>query len=838
MQISNYEPPWSASSTPIESKEESSMQRTIWKMSALAALCAAMTAVAAVACAAEEPEQPVPAAQPMPAAPAVAPDYSTDTMTPEQAPQAQQQPAPAAPARAAELPAAPQAAAGGGTRSLAQREGQDTTGDMMQMEYMAPTIEPGGYPSHQWDGPVPTNLNESPQSADLVRKGEILPLEERLPVREDIWVIAPYDEIGVYGGTMRITTHHIKTLDHLAVTSLVNGDPVGTSEPRLIKGWEVSEDGRMYTFTNRRGARWSDGYPMTIEDVRFAMEDLMYNTELNPSLPAELKSQITGNPARFDVVDDVTWTIQFDDPYFDLASSRHMWGSSKTRGCPRCYYAPSHIYKRYHSKYNPGEIDALMEQYGQETVRGLQNSIDNIRTGPGNDWRQTGPIPTEFDPDFIYMGDIYTPAMSELIQTRCCEGGRAAVRNHYFIGVDPEGNQLPYMDEQILILTEDRTVAAFRGMNGENDYYGGSMILSELPLYMANMEQGDYSVYIFRSPAGNDSATAVQQEFVQDPEMGQLLRTKDFRKALSIATDRNEMNEIVASGIGTPQQWIPHPITPYFPGKQYADLDAGYDLEGAKALMTKMGYTDADGDGFLDRKDESGPLSLHYVASSLYVPHLEVLQSHWGDLGIMVTIEEGNSSAVRQADPKLPFEHHISLYSMNQWTVQWTRAFSGTSGSPLGAAMGDYWASFGQSGMPPTGGSPMYQDAYGNMAPDGTYPADITGNIQRMQDIWRQGIQTGPVLHPERVEMGKEFWRISAEEKYNIGYLAFMGIVRGMTMKRNNLRNVPKNHVALEAKGILGAYYFEDGLDNINNQGNRSRKYKSVHFLDPEYWTQ
>ena len=86
--------------------------------------------------------------------------------------------------------------------------------------------------------------------------------------------------------------------------------------------------------------------------------------------------------------------------------------------------------------------------------------------------------------------------------------------------------------------------------------------------------------------------------------------------------------------------------------------------------------------------------------------------------------------------------------------------------------------------------------------------------------------------------MGKEFWRIGAEEKYNIGYLAFMGIVRGMTKKRNNLRNVPKNHVALEAKGILGAYYFEDGLDNINNPGNRSQKYKSVHFLDPDYWTQ
>ena len=814
------------------------MRRTLWNMRGLAALVVIVTMVVALACAAEEElEQPLPAMQAAPAAAAAAPAAAETVELPAQ--QAQQQPAPAAPARPAQLPAAAEGAAVGAVvRTASERQGEDVTDAMAEFEYMAPRLEPGAYPSHQWDGPIPTKFKESPQSAALVRSGDILPVEERLPVHEDIWVIAPYDEIGVYGGTMRITTHHVKTLDHLAVTSLVNGDPTGASEPRLIKGWEVSDDGRKYTFTNRRGARWSDGYPMTIEDVRFAMEDLMYNEELNTTLPAELKSQITGNPARFAVVDDVTWTIEFDDPYFDLASSRHMWGSSKTRGCPRCYYAPSHIYKRYHVKYNPDEIEALMAQYEQESIRGLQNRIDNIRTGPGNDWRQSGPIPTEFDSNFIYRGDIYTPAMSELIQTRCCDGGRAAVRNHYFIGVDPEGNQMPYIDGQILILTEDRTASVFRAMNGENDYYGGSMILSELPLYMANMEKGDYSVYIFRSPAGNDSATAVQNEFVQDPEMGQLLRTKDFRKALSIAADRNEMNQVVASGIGTPQQWIPHPITPYYPGKEYADLDAGYDLDGAKAIMEKLGYSDANGDGYLDRKDGSGPLSLHYVVSSTYFPHIDVLQNHWGRLGIKVDIEEGNSSSVRKADPELPFEHHISLYSMNQWTVQWTRAFAGTSGSPLGAAMGDYWASFGEKGMAPTGGDSLYMDAYGNMAAAGNYPADITGNIKRQQDIWRTGIQTGPVLHPERVEMGKEFWRIGAEEKYNIGYLAFMGIVRGMTKKRNNLRNVPKNHVALEAKGILGAYYFEDGLDNINNPGNRSQKYKSVHFLDPDYWTQ
>ena len=818
------------------------MRRTLWNIRGLAALVVIVTTVGALACAAEEElEQPLPAIRAAPAAPAAAPAAAETVELP--APQAPQQPAPAAPARPADQPAAAVGAGvGGAAPSAAERQGQDPTDAMADLEYMAPKLEPGAYPSHQWDGAIPTKFNESPQSAALARSGEILPVEERLPVHEDIWVIAPYDEIGVYGGNMRITSHHVKTLDHLAVTSLVNGDPVGTSEPRIIKGWEVSEDGRTYTFTNRRGARWSDGYPMTIEDVRFAMEDLMFNEgDVNPAsrIPAELKSQITGNRAQFAVVDDVTWTVEYDDPYFDLASSRHMWGSSKTRGCPRCYYAPSHLYKRYHPKYNPDEIDALMAQNDQDNVRGLFNLIRNIRSGPGHDWRQTGPIPTEYDPSFIYKGDFYAAAMSELIQTRCCDGGRAAVRNHYFIGVDPEGNQLPYIDEQILILTENRTVAAFRGMNGENDYYGGSMILSELPLYMANMEKGDYSVYIFRSPAGTDSSTIINQEYTEDPEVGALLRTQDFRKALSISVDRNKLNEVVASGIGVPQQWTPHPITPYFPGQQYADLDTDYDLDAAKALLAKMGYTDANGDGFLDRKDGTGPLEMTFSTSnSLTYPHVQVLVDYWQRLGIkMRTDTDSTSRKINVPEPTLYFDQHYSLYSMNQWTVIWTRSFAGP-GSPMGAGMGNYWSSFGESGMSPSGPNPMYMDTYGNMAPDGTYPADISGNVKRQQDIWRTGIQTGDVLDPTRVEMGKEYWRIVAEEKYNIGHLAFMGIFRGMTKKRNNLRNVPKNHVALEAKGILGAYYFEDGLDNINNPGNRSQKYKSVHFLDPDYWTQ
>ena len=180
-------------------------------------------AIAAVACgAAEAPEAPLPAAAAAPAAAAPAIDAPAPvTMA---APQAQQAPAQAAPARAAAQPAAPQAPAGTGQRSSVGggTTGVDPTAATATFKYVAPVVAPGDYPAHTWDGPVPTKYNESPMSAALVKAGTLPPVEERLPVPEDVWVLAPYDEIGQYGGTMRITSSQLKTLDHLATTSPVS----------------------------------------------------------------------------------------------------------------------------------------------------------------------------------------------------------------------------------------------------------------------------------------------------------------------------------------------------------------------------------------------------------------------------------------------------------------------------------------------------------------------------------------------------------------------------------------------------------------------------------------
>ena len=676
---------------------------------------------------------------------------------------------------------------------------------------------------------------ESPMSAAAVAAGTILPVDERLPDWENVFILPPGDEIGVYGGTLRTTRAGNITQTDMGMGYGLEMSPDGLLlVPSVFRVFESNDTGDEFTFKMRLGARWSDGYPHTMEDIRFALEDLMLNKELMPGLPAVLRSPITGNDMRVQFIDDSTFKVFFDDPNFSFMESTAMNIFSGIKGCPRCFISPSHIQKRYHIKFNNAEIPAILEKNDQPNWVKNFSFIRNVR---GFDGPPSEPVPTDYDINYIYKGENhYNPvlggfwARSQNIGTESTE----FERNHYHPSIDPEGNQLPYMDEWIGIRTESRDVGIFRTMNGESDWSRWDLQTREMPLYLQNSVQGDYSVLKHDSPDGADSTFVINQEYVEDPEIGMLLRTRDFRIALSVAWDRDGANQSLASGLGTPQNMVPHPSTPYFPGEHWRTLDTDFDLNRAKSLMAKMGYTDADGDGYLDRKDGSGALTMFFQSSSHY-PFVEWLQNDFKTLGIKLDIAESSS---RAGNTSIPPTEYFEFFSSteggtNPWSNAWNRV-APTTKDPQGPAIGQYYATRGEEGMPPTGPDAKYTDVYGKMAPDGTYPADISGHMLRLQELITDG-WTVSLLSPKRVAAGQELFRINSEQKYKIGGVAFAGLFRALKIKRNNMRNVPKNWSPAGGHPVEW-FYFEDGIDNINNPGNRSKRYTTVNFLDPAYW--
>jgi peptide/nickel transport system substrate-binding protein len=91
----------------------------------------------------------------------------------------------------------------------------------------------------------------------------------------------------------------------LLYASLMNVDWV-TQEPGpgLAESWSVAPDQKAWTFKLRQGVRWSDGEPLTADDVVFTWNDIMYNPEFN-RVTLEL-FRIRGQGFAVTKVDDFT----------------------------------------------------------------------------------------------------------------------------------------------------------------------------------------------------------------------------------------------------------------------------------------------------------------------------------------------------------------------------------------------------------------------------------------------------------------------------------------------------------------------------------------------------
>ena len=92
--------------------------------------------------------------------------------------------------------------------------------------------------------------------------------------------------------------------------------------------------------------------------------------------------------------------------------------------------------------------------------------------------------------------------------------------------------------------------------------------MERIPLYKQNEVRGNYTTHIGKGLGTNDGVIHLNQGYNVDPLIGTLLRTRDFRRALSMGIDRDEINEVFFLGQGDARAFSPDPSTPYWPGKE------------------------------------------------------------------------------------------------------------------------------------------------------------------------------------------------------------------------------------------------------------------------------
>jgi peptide/nickel transport system substrate-binding protein len=479
---------------------------------------------------------------------------------------------------------------------------------------------------------VPEGMGEPPMLAERVASGELPPIDERLP--QNPMVVGGRDEIGVYGGEVRQihfdTVWSTDTYDWLSDRIVQYSDvDLSTLVPNMLESWEASDDGTTYTFHMREGMRWSDGVPLTTADVDFWWND--WATVEGLGWVANPFNGIQNQRCTLDIIDDYTFRCTFDYTFglFPHILTRNMGGYPQEGP-----FMPAHFLKDYHPDYAGEEaINKLMDEWGMETWQQVTNRFCSqwgLNTWQFPDWAKGFPtlsawIPKEYPAEGLIIFE----------------------RNPYYWKVDLMGNQLPYFDTLRLDYMADTQTMELKLIGGELDWVGmHDVTIAKYPLYKENEEDGNYVVGDYLSCMTDRYTLYPRRTLPNDPVLEEIVNHPNWTRALSVAIDREEINQSLFYGQARMGQMAPMPNSKYYKEK-YGTAWAQYDPNLANDLLDEMGL-EKGSDGIRVRPDGK-PLSYLIEQAGIRVgastaEFCEMICTYWREIGIDATTKEIDES--------------------------------------------------------------------------------------------------------------------------------------------------------------------------------------------------
>ncbi len=528
-------------------------------------------------------------------------------------------------------------------------------------ERLAPATPEQTHGIEEWPADRPRSFMQSPTWDEAVASGSIPPVAARLP--DNPPVIVPPEQTGPYGGTW--VTYgtspqdvDIQMLHRICRESLVRWSPSGHDIwPNLAHSWTIDDDGRTFTFHLRRGVRWSDGAPLTTRDVRFAWDHVLGNRELTPIVDARWTSE--GQRAQLEVIGDYSFRLRFAEPNGLLLYYLPQTGLDLVR-------YPEHYLKQFHADLaEPTALAQRARRAGFELWPQL--FLDRC------EWRNT-----ELPRIWAWLPATFSgqPVLFH--------------RNPYYWKVDPDGRQLPYLD-QVEFHIMDFAAISMRLINGQLGYQFRHLGGGGLPLYVSHREQGHYEV---RRGSGSDNhgthLLALNLNH-PDPVLRSIIQDDRFRKALSHAIDRDEINRACFLGQARPQQLCPPKGSPY----HYAPLANAYltyDPDLANRMLDEVGLTRRDARGRRLRSDGQPVFIQIEMTDVFFNPQvMELIAEYWRAVGIDAQVKVQARSLYEQrrrsglidcgtwggaGNPLLDPIWYVPIHEESIYAVQWGRWFA------------------------------------------------------------------------------------------------------------------------------------------------------------------
>jgi peptide/nickel transport system substrate-binding protein len=300
----------------------------------------------------------------------------------------------------------------------------------------------------------------------------------------ELWITP---EVGKYGGTLRIIDTsqghpgsdaywNCQLAETLIRTVGAAHDPTNL-RGGVLKGFDMSPEGKTFTLYFRKGMKWSDGEPLTTEDFEFWYKDVLLNDKLTPGGPAaKWRSQAKpdGEVMKLEIVDDYTLKLSFPESYGGFASVLTDIQSWPT-GLP-----PKHYVKQFHANYTPLEqLEPLIKEAGFEK----------------GEWWRLFQTKKNFYGDY----DLDLPVLSPWRLKERSEGRWVFERNPYYYAVDAAGNQLPYIDRLVVEQVANQAAADLKIIAGETDMAWIATALDSVAVYKQYAKEKGYRVQAMRS---------------------------------------------------------------------------------------------------------------------------------------------------------------------------------------------------------------------------------------------------------------------------------------------------------------------------------------------------
>jgi peptide/nickel transport system substrate-binding protein len=452
--------------------------------------------------------------------------------------------------------------------------------------------------------------SESPSATARVSKGELPPIVERLPDSPRVVDFADDDRaIGQYGDRMRLLmgrSKDVRMMNVYGYARLLVYDETFNLVPDILEHIDVHED-RDFVLHLRSGHRWSDGKPFTTEAFRFWWEDIANNKEVSPFGPPKLLV-VDGELPEFEVIDETTvrYTWSKPNPYFlpALAGTRPMY-----------IYAAKQFLKKYHGGYaKKKKLDKRVKGAGVRSWAALFNRKNspyknkNPKMPTLQPWRNTVKGPSQ---RFVFD------------------------RNDYFHRVDSEGQQLPYVDQVVMNIASGKLIPAKTGA-GESDLQARTLKFSDYTYLKESEKRTANEVRLWETTKGAHMALFPNLN-VKDKGWRALVRDVRFRRALSLAINRREINQVVYYGLATEANNTVTASCPLY-RSEYRMSWADFDLAAANALLDEIGLTERNDRGVRKLPDGRPMIIIVETAGedTEQTDVLELIHDSWLAAGIKV----------------------------------------------------------------------------------------------------------------------------------------------------------------------------------------------------------